>query len=58
MLNSRKQKVELHGNLWSPACRVVTMTMECLNLKHRLVEVWPAKGETRTQEFLEARTNY
>ena len=50
--NNRKQKLELHGNLYSPPCRIVSLTLECLNLKYKLVEVWPLKGETKTQEFL------
>ena len=50
--NNRKQKLELHANMYSPPCRVVSLTLECLNLKYKLVEVWPLKGDTQTQEFL------
>ena len=55
MLNSRKQKVELYGNAFSPPCRIVTMTLECLNVKHRLVETLPQNGDTKTEEFLEVK---
>ena len=51
--NSRKQKLLLYGNLYSPPCRLVSLTLECLNLKYRLMEVWPTKGEHQTPEFLE-----
>jgi len=51
--NSRKQKLLLYGNLYSPPCRIVSITLECLNLKYKLMEIWPLKGEHQTPEFLE-----
>ena len=47
------QKLLLYGNLYSPPCRIVSLTLECLNLKYKLMEIWPLKGEHKTPEFLE-----
>ena len=52
-VESHLQKLLLYGNLYSPPCRIVSLTLECLNLKYKLMEIWPLKGECMTPEFLE-----
>ena len=41
--------------MYSPPSRVVSLTLECLNLKYKLVEIFPLNGDTMTPEFLEVR---
>ena len=50
------QKLLLYANMYSPPSRVVSLTLECLNLKYKLVEIFPLNGDTMTPEFLEVRT--
>ena len=49
------QKLLLYANMYSPPSRVVSLTLECLNLKYKLVEIFPLNGDTMTPEFLEVR---
>jgi glutathione S-transferase len=47
--------VKIYGVPLSAPCRIVMMTCKVLGVQYEIISTNPLLGETRTEEFLQAR---